>query len=124
MTRIPGSPILFSPKRRDLMFWKGASCAISSSETSSLGRSTSCVSSVTVIFLMVAKETGLVTLLGAWLTESVLLSSSISSFREMSWIAASNLLLAYESSFELRSKEASIWACLASSCLHYSFYFR
>lgn len=124
MIRIPTSPILFSPNSNDFIFWNEASCAISSSLTSSLGRSTSWVSSVTVIFLIVASETGRVTLVCVEVKVGVLLSNSISNLRDISWIAASNLLFASESSLELSSREASICACLANSCLHSSFYFR
>jgi len=87
------------------MFLKEASWEMSSSVMPSLGRSTSSVSSVTVIFLMLTMETGRLVLI---CEETAPDSSSIYSFREMSWMAPSSLLLASESSFELRSREESI----------------
>lgn len=54
--RTPTYPILFSPNSNDLSPLKDCSCKMSSSVTSCPGRSISSVSSVTVIFWIVTRE--------------------------------------------------------------------
>jgi hypothetical protein len=69
---------------------------------------------------MVTRDTGRETLACCPPAES----RSISSFSEMSCMAASSLALVSESSFEARRREVSTWACRTSACLIYSFSFR
>ena len=73
------------------------------------------------MFLMLTMATGRLVLI--W-EETAPDSSSISSLREMSWMAPSSLQLASESSLELRRREESSWAWRVSSCLYSSFSLR
>lgn len=121
MAITPASPILFSPNNNDFKPLKGSNRKMSSSMIPWLGRSTSSVYSVIVVCCIVTNETGFTALaVGAELLDSIL----IYNLREMSLIAAYNLVLASDSSFELRSSEVSICACLTSACLISSFSLR
>jgi hypothetical protein len=117
----PTSPILFSPNNKDFRPLKGSSRRMSSSIIPWVGRSTSYVYSVIVVWCIVTKETGFTALV---VSAELLDSRLIYSLREMSLMAAYSLVLASDSSFELRSSDVSICACLASACLISSFSLR
>jgi len=76
---------------------------------------------VTVVCWIVTKDTGLTERAAGMLADY---SRLISSFSEMSRMASSNLVLASDSSLELRSRPVSICACLARECLISSFSLR
>lgn len=76
--------------------------------------SISSVYSVTVVFWRVTSSTGLE--MRSCEPEEDGLYRSISSLREMSWMAVSSLVLASDSSLEFKSREVSICACLESAC--------
>lgn len=80
---------------------------MSSSPISSFGKSTSAVSSVIDIFLMAMIETGRLDFEYGLGVLDPADSSSISSLREISWMAVSSLELASDSSFEFRRRLAS-----------------